>query len=310
MIAFVFPGQGSQYIGMGKDVFDSFKVARETFEEASDALGFDLAALCFDGDKDELTLTANAQPAILTASVALLAVLRELTDITPDYLAGHSLGEYSALVAAGALRFSDAVRVVRKRGELMQDAVAPGVGAMAAVLGALNREIGDICREVSSHGFIVTPANYNALGQVVISGHAAAVKAVSRLVREYGTKRVVPLSVSAPFHCPLMAPAAEGLLEALEGVEIGEMTAPVVTNYEAKPNDDPSRVKELLISQVANPVMWRQSVACMSELGVDAFIEIGPGKVLSGLIKRVVQGKNVSNIERVEDIRGIKENGV
>ncbi|MEM4409877.1 MAG: ACP S-malonyltransferase [Candidatus Caldarchaeum sp.] len=310
MIAFIFPGQGSQYVGMGSDVYASFPVAKETFDLASDVLGMDLARLCFEGDPEELKMTANAQPAILTVSVALLRSLAEISDVKPDLVAGHSLGEYTALCATGALRFEDAVLVVRKRGEFMQNAVAAGEGAMAAVLGVLTRGIDDICRECSTDGLIVAPANFNAPGQVVISGNREAVAKAGELAKQYGARRVVPLEVSAPFHCPLMEPAASMLKGVLDGINIDAPRVPVVSNYDAEPNSDPLRIRHLLVAQVANPVRWQEGVERMASLGVDTFIEIGPGDVLSGLVKRIVPGKMTIKLENTKDIQEIEKNGI
>lgn len=310
VIAFIFPGQGSQYVGMGRDVYTSFPAAKEAFDAASDVLGVDLARLCFEGDPEELKMTANAQPAILTVSVALLRALAEVLDVGPDFVAGHSLGEYTALCAAGAMRFEDAVMVVRRRGEFMQSAVAAGEGAMAAVLGVLNRGIEEICSECSVDGLIVTPANFNAPGQVVISGNREAVARAGEVARRHGARRVIPLEVSAPFHCPLMEPAASRLKEVLDGIEIHAPRVPVVSNYDAEPNSDPLKIRRLLVAQVASPVRWQEGVERMAALGVDKFVEIGPGDVLSGLVKRTVPGKKTVKLENTRDLREIEENGI
>ena len=302
MIAFVFPGQGSQYAGMGKDMADNFPAARQVFEEANDALGFDLATLCYNGPEDELKLTTNTQPAILTVSTAALKVLEQESGLRPAYLAGHSLGEYSALVAAGALSFADAVRTVRQRGAFMQEAVPVGVGAMAAILGLDTVELEAVCRE-AAQGQVVSPANFNSPGQVVIAGHATAVERAIELAKARGAKRAMPLPVSAPFHCSLMLPAGERLREVLAGIAVGPLRTPVVSNVEAAPNSDVGRVKELLVAQVSAPVRWDESVQKMAELGVERFIEIGPGKVLAGLIKRIAKG---AAAQSVEDVAGLK----
>ena len=302
MIAFVFPGQGSQYAGMGKDMADNFPAARQVFEEANDALGFDLATLCYNGPEDELKLTTNTQPAILTVSTAALKVLEQESGLRPAYLAGHSLGEYSALVAAGALSFADAVRTVRQRGAFMQEAVPVGVGAMAAILGLDTVELEAVCRE-AAQGQVVSPANFNSPGQVVIAGHATAVERAIELAKAKGAKRAMPLPVSAPFHCSLMLPAGERLREVLAGIAVGPLRTPVVSNVEAAPNSDVGRVKELLVAQVSAPVRWDESVQKMAELGVERFIEIGPGKVLAGLIKRIAKG---AAAQSVEDMAGLK----
>lgn len=302
MIAFVFPGQGSQYAGMGKDLAANFAVARQVFEEANDALGFDIARLCFEGPEEELKLTANTQPAILTVSVAALRAVESEFGIAPACAAGHSLGEYSALVCAGALAFQDAVRTVRQRGIFMQEAVPVGVGAMAAVMGLEGAALEEVCRE-ASQGEIVSPANFNSPGQVVIAGHAGAVERASALARTKGAKRALPLPVSAPFHCALMAPAGERLAEVLDTVTVHPMRVPVVSNVEAAPNQESARVKELLVSQVSAPVRWDESVLAMAQMGVSRFIEIGPGKVLGGLIKRIAKD---SIVQSVEDSAGLK----
>ncbi len=302
MVAFVFPGQGSQYPGMGKDLADNFPIARQVFEEASDALGLDMAALCFRGSEEELKLTANTQPAILTHSIASLRVVREETGLKPSFAAGHSLGEYSALVCAGAFSFADAVRTVRLRGTFMQEAVPVGKGAMAAVLGLQRDEVEEVCRE-AAQGEIVSPANFNSPGQVVIAGHAIAVDRAIDIAKSRGAKRALPLPVSAPFHCSLMAPAGERLRGVLEKLAISPMEIPVVTNVEALPNEQADRVRDLLVRQVSAPVRWDESVEKMAALGAERFVEIGPGKVLSGLIKRIVKGVADRN---VEDAAGLK----
>jgi [acyl-carrier-protein] S-malonyltransferase len=304
MIAFVFPGQGSQYPGMGKDLAENFAIARQVFEEAGDALGIDMASLCFNGPEEELRLTTNTQPAILTVSIAALRVLQQETGMTPAYVAGHSLGEYSALVAAGSLLFADALRTVRRRGAFMQEAVPVGTGAMAAILGMSAEELEAVCRE-AAQGEIVAAANFNGPGQIVIAGHAAAVERASVLARERGAKRALPLPVSAPFHCALMEPAGVRLAEVLAAIDICSLAMPVVTNVEAQPNSDSQRVKELLVRQVSAPVRWEETVESMAGLGVERFIEIGPGKVLAGLIKRIAKGAVTQNIEDSAGIQAL-----
>ena len=296
MIAFVFPGQGSQYAGMGKDLAENFPIARQVFEEANDALGMDLAGLCFDGPEEDLKLTTNTQPAILTTSIAALRVLQQETGLVPAYAAGHSLGEYSALVCAGGLEFVDAVRTVRQRGCFMQEAVPVGVGAMAAILGLEGADLDAVCLE-AAQGEVVAPANFNSPGQVVIAGHTGAVERAMELAKARGAKRALPLPVSAPFHCALMTPAGERLRNVLDSIAVGALAVPVVSNVEARPNQDAGRIRDLLVAQVSAPVRWDESVQAMNQLGVDRFVEVGPGKVLAGLVKRIVKGVAAQNIE-------------
>jgi len=300
-IAFVFPGQGSQYVGMGKDLCAQFAVAKQTFAEADEALGSRLSELCFYGPEGDLKLTENTQPAILTTSVAALRVLESETAMRPAFVAGHSLGEYSALVAVDALQFRDAVTVVRERGSLMQQAVPAGAGAMAVVLGLETQAVRELC-EVAGEGETVSPANYNGSGQVVIAGAKPAVARAMALAKERGAKRVLDLSVSAPFHCQLMQPAAEGLKDVLSKVEIHSFHIGVITNVEADVNLDASRVKSLLIEQAVRPVRWEESVKKIAALGCNRAVEIGPGKVLKGLMKRIVPALEVDNFESPSDL--------
>jgi [acyl-carrier-protein] S-malonyltransferase len=302
MRAFLFPGQGSQHAGMGKDLADNFAVARQTFEEANDALGFDLASLCYNGPETELKLTAITQPAILAASIAALRVLQQETGLVPDCAAGHSLGEYSALVCAGALDFADALRTVRMRGTFMQEAVPVGAGSMAAILGLDSDVLEQICAQVAE-GQVVSPANFNSTGQVVIAGHTEAVERAVALAKQKGAKRAMPLPVSAPFHCSLMEPAGKRLAAVLEKVPVQPLKLPVITNVDAKPNQDASQVPMLLVRQVSAPVRWEESVTTMSEMGVQHFVEIGPGKILCGLVKRIARDARIDNVEDLASLR-------
>ena len=303
--AFIFPGQGSQYAGMGKNLVENFKVAAETFQEADDALGFKLSALCFNGPEEELKLTANTQPAILATSIAALRVVRSETDLSADYLAGHSLGEFSALVASGTFPFADALKTVRARGTFMQEAVPVGVGAMAAILSVEADVLAEICAE-AAQGEIVAPANFNSPGQIVIAGHATAVNRAIEIAKGKGFRKAMLLPVSAPFHSALMTPAGLRLREVLAVVNLAELSVPVVTNVEALPNADAARVKELLVTQVSAPVKWDESVRTMVSLGVTSFIEIGPGKVLSGLVKRIDKEVTTANIEDTAGLQALQ----
>jgi [acyl-carrier-protein] S-malonyltransferase len=288
-IAWLFPGQGSQSVGMGRDVLEASAAARAIFERADAALGEPLSKLILEGPEEALTLTANAQPAIVTTSIAVLAAIRErLPDIpSPAFAAGHSLGEYSALVAAGALTLEDALRLVRARGRAMQEAVPAGTGAMTAVMGLDPEKVEALCKQ-AANGEVVSPANFNAPGQIVVAGHAAAVARVGELVTsEKG--RAVPLKVSAPFHCALMAPAARAVESELARIAVLAPSFPIVANFDAQPNRDAARAKELLVRQVDGAVRWEASVRLMAEHGVTRALEIGPGKVLAGLVKRIAK---------------------
>lgn len=302
-VAFIFPGQGSQYVGMGKELFENFSVAKKTFEEADDTLHYSISRLCFEGPKEALKLTENTQPAVLTTSIAALKVLQAEKGMAPQFTAGHSLGEYSALVASGALSFSEAVKMVRLRGKFMQEAVPVGEGAMAAVLGMEREQVEKICEEVSS-GEILTPANFNSPGQIVIAGHSKAVERAIERVKQEGKKAVL-LPVSAPFHSPLMKPAGERLEKALEEISVSDLKIPVVTNVEAEINTAKERVKELLVAQVSSPVRWEESMRKMIEKGIEQVLEVGPGKVLSGLMKRIdgrVESKNLEDLQTLKSI--------
>jgi [acyl-carrier-protein] S-malonyltransferase len=297
-LALVFPGQGSQYVGMGRALFERHPAARELFEQADAALGEKLSKLILEGPESELKLTRNTQPAILTVSVAMHAVWVSKGE-RAELLAGHSLGEYSALVVAGALGFADAVRAVRARGELMQQAVPAGMGTMAAVVRLDPEKVAAICTE-AAQGQVCAPANYNSPEQTVISGHVEAIERARAALTAAGARRVLPLPVSAPFHCSLMAPVQPRMREVLERMAIGPLQIPVVSNLEAMPNSDPARVVELLIGQLVSPVRWVESVRAMTRAGVTRFVEIGPGRVLQGLIKQVDKGVEVCGVDEPE----------
>ena len=302
-IAFIFPGQGSQYVGMGRELFENFSVAKKIFEEADDTLHFSVSALCFKGPEEALKLTENTQPAVLTTSVAALKVLQAEKGVAPQFTAGHSLGEYSALVASEALTFSQAVKVVRLRGKFMQEAVPVGEGAMAAVLGMEREQVEKLCEEISS-GEVLAPANFNSPGQIVIAGHSKAVQRAIERVKQEGKKAVL-LPVSAPFHSSLMKPAGERLEKALEEISVSDLKIPVVTNVEAEANTSKDRVKELLVAQVSSPVRWEESMRKMVEKGIEQVLEIGPGKVLSGLMKRIDSRVETKNLEDLQTLKKI-----
>jgi [acyl-carrier-protein] S-malonyltransferase len=306
MLAFIFPGQGAQFAGMGKELADGFTAARDIYAEANEALGFDLTRLCFEGPEDDLKLTANTQPAILTTSIAALRVVQAETGLQPAFTAGHSLGEYAALVCAGALSFADAVRTVRQRGSFMQEAVPVGTGAMAAMLGIERDELAAICAE-AAQGEVVSPANFNSPGQIVIAGHAGAVSRAIEIAKGRGYRKAMLLPVSAPFHCALMQPAAERLRQVLDEITVSAPMMPVVSNVEALPNADGGRVRDLLVSQVCAPVRWEESIQKMTELGVTRFVEIGPGKVLSGLVKRIAKDVEIANIETPAHLDSLRQ---
>src|SRR5438105_6012544 len=292
-LAFLFPGQGSQTIGMGKDLAEKFPVARQTFEEADDALGYQLSKLCFEGPEDQLRLTEITQPAILTASIAALRVLDE-KGIKAAFVAGHSLGEYSAHVAAGTITFADAVRTVRNRGKYMQEAVPVGVGAMAAILGMDLEKVTAVCND-ASQGEVCEPANINSPEQIVISGHASAVERAAKLAEERGAKRAKLLPVSAPFHCSLMKPAQDQLAKDLLAISFQTPDVPVVCNVDAAAVEDAERSRDALLRQVTGSVKWEQSMRLLISKGIQTFVEVGQGKVLCGLMRQIDRSKTCLN---------------
>jgi [acyl-carrier-protein] S-malonyltransferase len=305
--AFLFPGQGSQSVGMGRELAVAFPIARRTFEEANDALGFDLAELCFHGPEDQLRLTEFTQPAIFTASVAALRVLAE-AGATADYFAGHSLGEYSANVAAGAIEFAAAARTVRRRGQLMQQAVPAGHGAMAAILGMHPEHVISVCQDASREvGAPVEPANMNAPEQTVISGATAAVERATSLAKERGARRAVMLHVSAPFHCSLMQPAQDALAPVLQGIAFSPAKRPVVVNVDAALVTDGGALRDALVRQVTGTVRWTESMQLLIAQGVTAFVEVGPGKVLSGLLRQIDRSQKCGHVEDPASLEKVLE---
>ncbi|MBD0371213.1 MAG: ACP S-malonyltransferase [Pyrinomonadaceae bacterium] len=305
-VAFIFPGQGSQAPGMGRDLSEQSGAARRVFEEADAALQFAISDLCFNGPAEKLQLTENTQPAILTTSIAALRAMEEAGFPKPDSVAGHSLGEYSALVAAGALSLSDAVRTVRARGRYMQEAAPVGSGAMAAIMGADLGVIMEACNE-AAQGEVCSPANINSANQVVIAGDAAAVDRAIELLKERGAKRAIRLNVSAPFHCALMMPAQERLAEDLEKLDFQDLRVPLVTNVDAAAITKGDDARDALVRQVSSPVRWHESVTYLVQEGVDTFVEVGPGKVLSGLVRQIDKAVRCLNVEDARSLSASRE---
>ena len=305
-IAFVFPGQGSQFIGMGRDFYDHVPAAKQLFEEANEVLQYDLTSICFNGPEETLKLTENTQPALLIHSTMALKMLRE-NGINPILAAGHSLGEFSALVASGALKFSDAVRLVHLRGKFMQEAVPVGKGSMAAIIGLPLDTIQELCDKVSSDSKIVQPANLNSPIQTVIAGHKECVEKVSKDALAAGAKKTVMLPVSAPFHCPLMSPAAAVMSDALADVAIESPLVPLVSNVSARPTAEPEIIRRQLVEQVTGLVRWRETVSWLAEDGVTMFAEIGSGRVLSGLARRVAVGSETQSVGKPSEIDDLLE---
>jgi [acyl-carrier-protein] S-malonyltransferase len=304
-VAFIFPGQASQYSGMGKELAEKYAAARAVFEEADKALGFSVSRICFEGTEDELKLTTNTQPAILTVSVAAFRVLAE-KGITADYVAGHSLGEYSALVAAGSLDFADAVKLVRKRGAYMQEAVPAGQGSMAAIMGLSPTGVLDVCKR-AAQGEICSPANLNSPEQTVISGHVGAVKRAVEIASQSGAKRAVVLAVSAPFHSALMMPAQQKLEKDLNAIQFADLQMPLVTNVDADTIRKGLEARSALVRQVTMPVRWEESMRMLLDEGVNTFVEVGPGRVLTGLMRQIERSVASLNVEDEKSLLGTLE---
>jgi [acyl-carrier-protein] S-malonyltransferase len=305
LIAVVFPGQGAQKVGMGKALADAFPICRQTFEEADAALGHPLSRIIFEGPEDQLTLTENTQPAILTVSIAAYRLL-ESRGLTPSFVAGHSFGEFSANVVAGTLTFGDAVSIVQRRGRYMQEAVPVGAGAMAAILGLDVEQVAEACRE-TAQGEVVGPATLNGGGQVVIAGSAAAVARAGERAKARGAKRVIPLTVSAPFHCALMKPAQDRLAPELRALKTQDPRIPVIADVDGEPKRDARSAIDALIAQVSSPVRWEAVVRRLASEGVTTYVEVGPGTVLSGLIRKIHREAQVANFGSPDDLAAVED---
>ncbi len=303
--AFLFPGQGSQCVGMGREFYQAHLRARDIMDEAVDVLGYDIRKIAFEGPQEVLNLTENTQPALLMVSVAILEVMRESMDVEPVFLAGHSLGEYTALVAGGAMDYRSALRMVHLRGRYMQEAVSEGTGMMCAVVGLGLGVIEDVCREVSREGSVVVPANLNTPEQTVISGHRDAVQRAMGVLKERGARRLVPLHVSVPSHSPLMEPASRRLRKDLEGIEFSPLRIPVVTNVSARPLEDTDQIPDTLARQLISPVRWVDTIRWMKDNGVDCMVEIGSGRVLTGLVRRIEKELETINVSTPSDLREV-----
>ena len=306
-IGVVFPGQGSQYVGMGKELYDRFASVRDLFASGDEALGFALSGLCFNGPDEELRKTANTQPAILLVSYAVWTVLNEAMEVSPLLLAGHSLGEYTALLASGLLSLRDALRLTRKRGLLMEEACPAGLGGMVALMGPVRDRVEEACRAVSKGDYVASPANLNSPEQLVLSGDLSALREVVERLKGEGYKKAVFLNVSGPFHSPLMKPAAEQLKKALEGPVFSPMKVPVVSNVDAAPNQESGKVVDLLFRQMFSPVLWEGSVRNMASAGVELFLEVGPQKVLTNLMKRILPDIPCHHVETMAEIEAVRE---